>query len=77
MAKFKLIKAGVSALLFSEEMMEVCQEYANAVRERCGEGYETSRHKGKSRVNVSIYAATPDAYQDNLNNNTLLKAAKV
>ena len=72
--KVELNRAGVRELLQSEEMMEVCEEYASEVMQRVGSGYELSKHTGKNRVNVSVQAATIEAIQDNLDNNTLLKA---
>ena len=70
----ELNRAGVRELLQSSEMMAVCAEYASAIAARAGAGYETSRHTGKNRVNVSVYTATKEAQKDNLENNTLLKA---
>lgn len=74
--KFTLNKSGVRELLRSSEMMEICQEYANAVAHRAGTGYEVSTHTGRNRVNASVTAGTFEAKQDNLKNNTLLKAVR-
>lgn len=71
--RIKLKKRGVKAMLKSDAMMGVCQSYANEIRHRCGAGYGTNKHVGKDRVNVSVYAATREAMQDNLENNTLQK----
>lgn len=70
----ELNRNGVRELLQSPEMMAVCSEYASAIASRAGVGYETSKHVGKNRVNVSVYTATNEARKDNLKNNTLLKA---
>lgn len=72
--KFKLNRAGVRALLKSQEAMNVVTGYAYSIRSRCGEGYEVTYMTGKSRVNASVAAMTPEARRDNYNNNTLLKA---
>ena len=72
--KFVLNRAGVRELLRSQEAMNVCRTYADAVRNRAGEGYEVSTYVGTNRVNASVYAATYEARKDNYENNTLLKA---
>ena len=72
--KFKLNRSGVRELMKSSEMLEICTEYANDIRDRAGEGYEVSQHIGKNRVNASVIAATRSAMQDNYKHNTLLKA---
>lgn len=74
--KFKLNRAGVRELMQSPEAMSVVTEYANNILSRCpsGLGYEVSTRVGATRVNASVFAATPEARRDNYNNNTLLKA---
>ena len=74
--KFKLNYAGVGELLKSADMMAICEEYANAIQARCGDGYEVSTYVGKSRVNASVAATSFEARKDNLDNNTLLKAVR-
>lgn len=73
---FKLNKEGVRALLTSEEMMDVCNEYASRAMASLGDGYETTTHTGKNRVNVEIAAVTYKARKDNAKNNTILKALR-
>ena len=74
--RFKLNRAGVRELMQSPEAMGVVTEYANGILSRCpsGLGYEVSSMVGATRVNASVFAATPDARRDNYENNTLLKA---
>ena len=72
--KFELNRAGVRELLRSPEAMSVCRSYADAIRNRAGEGYEVDEYTGTNRVNTSVYAATYEARKDNYENNTLLKA---
>lgn len=74
--EFKLNREGVRQLLQSEEMANVCRGYANEIQGRCGEGYEVTTFTGKTRVNASVHAATPEARRENLENNTLLKAVR-
>lgn len=78
MDKFKIVlnREGVRALLKSEEMMACIQELADDITNRLGDGYITSAYTGRNRVNVSVGTNTKEAYQDNLENNTILKAVK-
>lgn len=70
--KFELNRAGVRALMQSEEMQAVLLEYANEIGDRAGEGYEA--YVGRNRANVSVRTETEEAARDNFNNNTLLKS---
>lgn len=70
--KFKLNYAGVGQLLKSEEMTSVLKSYADQASARAGDGYDV--YVGRTRVNVSV--ASEEAAQDNLENNTLLKAVR-
>lgn len=72
--KFKLNRGGVRQLLRSSEAKAICEEYANAIQTRAGEGYEVTSMVGTNRANASVYAATVEARRDNYKNNTLLKA---
>lgn len=70
----KLDDAGIQELLKSTEIMGELQSVGATVLAKAGAGYAMDSHSGKKRGNVSIYADTKEAYQDNLDNNTLLKA---
>lgn len=72
--KIELNSEGVRQLLKSPEMMAICQELANGVARRCGDGYKTSAYRGANRVNVSVVATTKKAIKDNRKNNTILHA---
>ena len=74
--KFVLNPEGVRQLLLSDEMMGICQGYADNMKATAGDGYGTSSFHGKDRVNVSVYPKTNKAYKDNQKNNTLLKAVR-
>ncbi len=76
MNKFKLNKKGVGELLKSKRMKELVSEKAETIKNKCGTGYETSVYVGRSRVNSSVKAKTRKAKQDNLENNTILKALR-
>ncbi len=72
--KIVLNSAGVRELLRSEEIQAACTQEAMKIKQRLGKGYAVSSHRGKNRVNASIYTKDPRAKADNLKNNTVLKA---
>ena len=72
--RFTLNRKGVRELLKSQEMLGICEEYAEGIRNRAGEGYEVTTYVGRNRVNASVHAETYKARKDNLEHNTLLKA---
>jgi len=72
--KVKLISEGVRELLKSPEIMAVCENTAAGVASRAGGGYTATPHQGKKRGYVNVYATDDEAYKDNMQNNTLLKA---
>ena len=74
--KVKLNSAGVRELLKSSAMAGVCRTQADAVKNRCGSGYTVSAYTGRTRVNCSVVAETPEARRNNSENNTILKALK-
>lgn len=52
------------------------EKLARDMQNRCGDGYATETYQGRRRVNVSVKAETREAYRDNMDNNTLLKAMR-
>lgn len=78
MANVKVVlnKTGVRELLQSNEMMSVCEGYANQALSRLGEGYTVSSMIGKNRAIASVYAESVKAKQENLENNTILKSLR-
>lgn len=65
---------GFRTLFRSAEMKELLLELANGVQRKAGDGYEVTLYTGPVRANASIITTTAEAMQDNLDNNTLLKA---
>lgn len=66
---------GIVELMKSDEIMSVLESHGRSMVSSLGEGYSMSKYpNGKSRGNVSVYADSKEAYQDNMNNNSLLKA---
>lgn len=68
--RFELNREGVRELLRSDAMMGICKEYAEEIRNKCGDDYEVTTHRGAVRVNAS----TQVAVEGNLKNNTLLRS---
>ena len=74
--RVELNEKGVRELLQSSEMAAICQEYAQAIANRAGQGYASDTYLTRTRVVASAYTATAEAYNDNKKHNTLLKAVK-
>lgn len=72
----KLNKSGVKELLKSQEMMNICTEYAYRAQAKLGDGYEVTCRTGKNRVIASVAAVTDEAKKENRKNNTILKALR-
>lgn len=72
MGKVKIVlnRDGVRNLLLSDEMMAVCRQAAEGIRNNYGKSAFLSEYKGQNRVNVSVVAD----YGDASDNNDLLKA---
>ena len=78
MSKFKFVlnKAGVRALMQSEEMQSILKGKADNALNSLGEGYKSDSYVGKNRANTMVYADTYQAKKDNLKNNSILKAVR-
>ena len=74
MIKVELNHEAVGELLKSSEMQELVKSYADEIAKRAGEGYASDTYNAGSRVIASAYTETEEAMEDNLENNTLLKA---
>lgn len=72
--RIELNRAGVRELLRSQEMQTMLAEEANSRAAGLGPGYSVSVRVGKNRANARISAETEGAAEDNLDNNTLLRA---
>jgi len=72
--KIELNRAGLFELMNSPEITGTLEELGNAAMSNLGEGYEISTYHGKTRANVGIRASTYKTWQDQLNNNTIIKA---
>ena len=74
MIKVELNHEAVGEMLKSSEMQELIKSYADEIAKRAGEGYASDTYSAGSRVIASAYTETEEAMEDNLENNTLLKA---
>ena len=72
--KVKLNRGEVRKLLRSQEMMNICTEFAYSAQSRLGEGYEVSYRTGKNRVNAEVAAVSQEERQENSDNNSIMKA---
>lgn len=79
MSKIKIVlnRKGVRELLKSQPIADACKEQAKAVGGKAGEGYEVRKRNYPKRTGYIVVAETDEAKQDNLKNNTLLKALGV
>ena len=76
MGKLKVVlnSAGVRGLLRSAEMKAVVEARAAEIKSRAGDGYEV--YIAQTRAVAIVGAATNAAENDNLKNNTMLKALR-
>ena len=72
--KVEINYAGVGALLKSDEVRSFIGAEAERRAQSLGDGYGTDTYMAGSRVIASIYTETAEAAQENMENNTLLKA---
>ena len=71
-----LNSAGIREFLRSPEMAAMCRGRAEEAVDRLGGDYKVSVYKGKNRVNASIYTDSAEAFQENLDSNSVLKALR-
>lgn len=72
--EFKLNINGLRELMKSSAMQSQLESAAQSVASAAGEGYESAVHVPGVVPIATAYPATPEAVQDNYDNNTLLKA---
>lgn len=72
-SKFELNYSGVGQLLRGSEMKTLISGIAQSRTAEAGEGYGHREHDSGQRIIANIYPATHEAWQDNMQNNTLLK----
>lgn len=70
----QLKSAGVRELLKSPGIANQCMTIAQSVKQKAGDGYEAQSRNYPERTGAAVVAVTKEAIQDNLENNTLLRA---
>lgn len=70
--EIELNREGVRQLMRSPEMQVILKAQAEAIKDKCGEGYET--YTAPTRAVAIVGTATEAAINDNSDNNTILKA---
>lgn len=73
--EIELNDAGFIALLNGPEVRKAVEAEASRIARTAGSGYSHEIGKGKKRLIGKAYTATKEAKEDNMENNTLLKAA--
>ena len=74
--KFELDYSGVRELLRSDEMKAMLKAKADAAAKACGDGFESGSYFMPTRAVARVSAVTFEARQNDLKNNTILKALK-
>ena len=74
--RIELNSSGIRELLKSQEMKAICEEHAEAIRARCGDGYESDSYTGRKRAHATVWTSSTKAKRDNAENNTILKALR-
>lgn len=72
--KIELNTAGIGALLKGQEVKDMVSSMAGNVKNNAGQDYEVITKKMSTRQVGIVQTTTEKAFQDNLDNNTLLKA---
>lgn len=72
--RFERNDKGIGELLKSQEVLDLCTEYANNAVARLGDGYEVNTMVGNVRANAEVRAVSFAAKRENLKSNTILKA---
>ena len=72
--EIKVSYSQVGALLRGTEVKNMLEQEASSIASRCGSGYGHDTKSMGTRVIASVYTESYDAMQDNLDNNTILKA---
>lgn len=75
--KFVLNSEGVRELLQSDEMQQILAEKGAQKAAQAGDGYDSLVKVHSKRAVAYIHPSTPEAEQDNFENNTLLKVIEL
>lgn len=73
--EIELNDAGFIALLTGQEVRSALEKETSRIARNAGSGYASEIGRGQKRLIGKVYTATREAKEDNMENNTLLKAA--
>ena len=65
---------GIGRLMKGDGVKNEMLRRADLIQQRCGDGYIAGSHQTGQRAAATVRAYSREANQDNLDNNTLLKA---
>ena len=65
--------SGIHEVSKSDGVKQACREHATRLQARAGEGYVVEDRNYPERAGAAVRPDTPEAYRDNLENNTLLR----
>lgn len=78
--KVELVSSGITQLLTSSGVQAACEEAAEAIASRAGDGFEVLPARrmgfGGGRVGVSVYTATREAREAEATDKALSKAVR-
>jgi len=75
--RIELNDEGVQELLKNPAIVAECGAQATAIASACGDGYVTEPRTYRERHGYVVKPETKEAIKDNMDNNTLLKAARI
>lgn len=74
--RIKLNSGGVRELLKSEEVEKMCMDFANSAVAKLGNSYAADVRRYPERTASIVLARSYEAKNDNVDNNTILKALR-
>ena len=72
--RIELNSEGIIGMMNSNETMTVLRAYAERVAANAGIDTEITLQEGKTRASARVSTASDEAYRENAENNTLLRA---
>lgn len=76
LTRIELSYSGIGELLKSDGMRDAVESAASEIAARAGNGYAYKAHISAQRWNANVYPADPEAWEDQMENNTLLKVLR-
>ena len=76
LTRIELSYSGIGELLKSDGMRETVESAASGIAARAGSGYACEAHLSAQRWNANVWPEDPEAWEDQMENNTLLKVLR-